>query len=80
MAIIGGSIAVAGLLLSAPVGVADHLLSSDRGMDMAPAVLALGVALIAWSAALWGLVEPPEAERRGCTRESRGDSSAEVAP
>ncbi len=57
MAIIGGSIAVAGLLVSAPTGVADRLLNSDRGMDMAPAVLALGVALIVWSTALWGLVE-----------------------
>lgn len=80
MAIIGGSITAAGLLLSAPIGVADRLLNSDRGMDMAPAVLALGVALIVWSTALRGLVEPPQAERRGCTGESRGDSSAEIAP
>lgn len=61
MAVVGVLTVATGFVLSVPQ-LADRLLNNDRGSDIVPLVLVVGVALIIWSAAARGLAEASEPE------------------
>ena len=69
IAVVGVLTVATGVVLSVPQ-LTDRLLNSDRGSDIVPSVLVVGVALIIWSAAARGLAEASEPELDEFSRDS----------